>query len=140
MRRRGLLLLAALGMVPVRADTRQELVDLFGRMAGALANAEGDLFLESFDPAWTGLAGLRDQIAALLAVAEVSSSVDLVRHEGDEKRQRVELDWALRVQVRAPGGPVERRRERVRAELVRQGKRWRVARWEAGALFAPPVV
>jgi hypothetical protein len=110
----------------LHADTHADVVDLFASMTAALSADNAAQFMRGFDARMPDRDKLKDQIAAMLDQAEVASSVELLRDEGDDERRTVELDWYLELRSRSPEGPLLRRREVVRCGLQRENKRWRI--------------
>src|SRR5258705_13760652 len=79
------------------ADTRQELIDVFGAMASALSEGNPAVFLRAIDPSMPGYGRFADAVKALAAQNEVSSSIEIAKQEGDAGVQTVELDWLLEI-------------------------------------------
>jgi hypothetical protein len=131
------LLLAVLA-VPLFADARQEVLDLFTQMASALSEGNGVAFLARVDHAMPGYALLEQNVLALTAQNEVLSSVEILKDEGDDRSRTVELDWFLQIRSRETTGPVEQRRQVVKCRIERNKKKWKVMSLEPAGLFAPP--
>lgn len=129
--------LAALA-APLFADTHQELIDLFTKMASALSEGNGLAFLDQVDHAMQDYGKLEKYILALAAQNEVTSSIDLLKEEGDDRTQTAELDWFLQIRSREQTGPLERRREIIKCRLERLKKKWKVMAIEPVSFFAPP--
>jgi hypothetical protein len=91
------------------ADDRTEILEVIEPLPAALAESRGDDFMTAFADDMPGRADLRSQIAALIAFAEVTSSIDLLRVESG----RAEVDWYMEIRARATGSVVERRRGKV---------------------------
>ena len=125
---------------PLVADTRQEILDLLTDLASALGEGNGLAFLGHIDHAMPGYQKLEQNILALTEQNEVSAAIDIVKQEGDDHAQNVELDWLLQIRAREDNGPIERRRETVKSRLERQKKKWKVVSIEPITLFAPPAV
>jgi hypothetical protein len=136
MTRRALLLVPFAARL--RADSAQEVWDLFASMASALSEANAIVFMGAFDPAMPGCEALRADVVALLREAEVQSSIGLVEEEGDDRSRVVELDWLLHIVDRQDGAVAERRQERVKCRVEKSGKKWRIASFEPLQFFAPP--
>jgi hypothetical protein len=136
MTRRALLLLPLVARL--RADSAQQVWDLFASMASALSEANAIVFLNAFDPAMPGYEALRASVTALLREAEVQSSIDLVAEEGDDSSRTVELDWLLHIVDRQDGAVAERRQERVKCRVEKSGRKWRIASLAPLQFFAPP--
>ena len=120
------------------ADSAQQVWDLFTSMAWALTADNAIAFLSAFDPGMPGFEALRVNVTALLRMAEVHSSIDLVEESGDDRSRVVELDWLVHILNRQDGAVAERREEHVKCRVEKAGKKWRVASLEPLEFFAPP--
>jgi hypothetical protein len=131
--------LAVLGAlaVPLVADTRQQVIDLFTAMAAALSEGNGLAFLEHVDHATPGYQKLEADILALVEQSEVLSSIEVLRDDGDDRARTVLLDWFLQLRSREQTGPLTRRREVVKCRLERVKKKWKVVAIEPPNFFAP---
>jgi hypothetical protein len=116
-----------LGCVALIADTHDDVVDLFASMAAALSEINVPQFMEAFDKDMPDYEKLKNAVTALVNQAEVSSSVEPVKDEGDDTKRTVELDWYLEIRSLLPDGPVVHRREVIQCELRKEKKRWRIA-------------
>jgi hypothetical protein len=108
----GLLLAAA-----SRADQRTEVLEIIEPLAAALSESTSDNFMRIFAADMPDRRRLHDHVAALIAFAEVTSSIELIRL----KDERAELDWYMQIRARATNSVVERRRGTVKI-LVRNKK------------------
>ena len=108
------------------ADSNADIVDLFASMAAALSEINVPQFMEAFDKEMPDYEKLKSSVTALVNQAEVSSSVEPLKNEGDELKRFVELDWYLEIRSLLPDGPIVRRREIVRCELRKEKKRWKI--------------
>jgi len=135
-RRAFLMALAA----PLLADTRQEILDLITELASALSEGNGLAFLDHIDRAMPDYQKLEQSILALTEQNEVSAAIDILKQEGDDRTQTVELDWLMQIRSREDSGPIERRRETVKCRAERKKKNWKIVSLEPIALFAPPAV
>jgi hypothetical protein len=127
------LLRAALALVPtlgllvcLHADAREDIVDLFASMAAALSEINVPQFMDAFDKDMPDYDQLKSAVTALVNQAEVSSSVEPLKDEGDDTRRTVELDWYLEIRSLLPDGPVVHRREVIQCELRKEKKRWKI--------------
>jgi hypothetical protein len=130
-------LLAASLAGGLRADTHADVVDVFASMAAALSDPNVPEFMKNFDKDMPGYDTLKIQIRALLTNADVSSSVEPVKDEGDESKRTVDLDWYLQIRSQYPTGPIVTRREVIHCELRKQGKHWKIVSLEPMEFFAP---
>ena len=123
---RNLALIAVSATMAGMADTHADVVDLFASMASALSNDNASGFLNGFDKNMPDYGKLRTFVDGLIAQAEISSSIEPVKDEGDETKRSVDLDWTLQIRSRETAGPLVERRQTVHADLVKQKKRWRI--------------
>ena len=109
------------------ASAQSEIMDLFGSMAAALADDNADGFIRGFDRNMPGYERLASQIAALIAEAEITSSIQDVKDEGGDAKHSIDLDWILELKSRVgEAGPTLRRQATVHCELVKDKKHWRI--------------
>src|ERR1700730_17426151 len=101
----------------LHADTHDDIVDLFASMAAALSEINVPQFMDAFDKDMPDYDKLKSGVTALVNQAEVSSSVEPLKDEGDDTRRTVELDWYLEIRSLLPAGPIVRRREIIHCEL-----------------------
>jgi hypothetical protein len=123
--------LAVLAALLVRAQDRNTYLNVLGGIAAALAAAEPTEFMRYIDQSAPDRERLRTLVAALLAQAEVTSSIDIIQIENGAAR----VDWYLEVRARAAGAPVERRRRELTVKL---NARARVVELRPVEFFAPP--
>ncbi len=109
-------------------------------MAAALSGGSPAAFLAPVDPEMPGYAQLRANVYALLDQADVASSIRLLEDEGDEQKREVALDWVLEIRSKQASGPLERRRQNVKARLERRRGEWKLVSLEPISLFAAPAV
>ena len=114
MLRRALLLI---GVTLALADTRQELIDLFGVMASALSEDNPAVFLRAIDPSMPGYPGLAAAVKALAAQNALGSSIEIGKQEGDGRVQNVELDWLLEITGKDESHLFVRRQATVKCRL-----------------------
>ena len=133
MRRRTFLLASATAVL--LADTRQELVDLFGSMAGALSEGNASVFLRAIDPSLPDYGKFAANVTALISQNELGSSIEITTQEGDDNTQTVELDWLLEIK-----GPLQtiRRETVVKCKVERRKKQWKVVSIDPPDFFSPP--
>jgi hypothetical protein len=115
-----------LGCVALIADTHDDVVDLFASMAAALSEINVPQFMDAFDKDMPDYEKLKNAVTALVNQAEVSSSVEPVKDEGDDTKRTVELDWYLEIRSLLPDGPLVHRREVILCELRKEKKRWKI--------------
>ena len=137
MLRRALLLSA---VTLAFADTRDELIRVFGAMAAALSEDNPAVFLRAIDPSMPGYPRFAESVKALAAQNAVSSSIEIASQEGDDRAQNVELDWLLEVTGKDQNHVFVRREATVKCRLERRGGKWRIVSIEPASFFAPPRV
>ena len=125
MRRRAALL--ALSSALLYGDERTDALDALAPFASALSNADAGALLASTPK---DAPELRTNLKALIASAEVTSSVEVVEATKDS----AELDWYLEIRNRNTQTVVERRRGTVRI----RHKRRKLLAIEPASFFAPP--
>jgi hypothetical protein len=113
-------------------------VDLFASMAAALAEINVAQFMDAFDKDMTGYDKLKTEVTGLVRQADLSSSVEPLKDEGNDSKRTVELDWILEIRSLVPDGPLVRRRQIIRCELRKDKKRWKIVSLTPIEFFAPP--
>lgn len=121
----------------IQADTHDDVVDLFASMAAALSEINVPQFMDAFDKEMPDYNKLKIGVTALVNQAEVSSSVEPLKDEGDETIRTVELDWFLEIRSLLPDGPIVNRREVVQCELRREKKHWKIVALKPLEFFGP---
>jgi hypothetical protein len=120
------------------ADTRAEIVDLFGAMAGALSEADPETFLRAIDPSLPDYGRFVAGVRALALQNDLSSSIEIVKQEGSDAVQVVELDWLLEIRGEDQSHIFQRRQAIVKCRLERKGRKWRIVSLDPQTFFAPP--
>jgi hypothetical protein len=120
------------------ADTRTEMVDLFGAMAGALSEADPETFLRAIDPSLPDYGRFAASVRALALQDDLSSSLEIVKQEGSDAVQVVELDWLLEIRGKDQSHIFQRRQSTVKCRLERKGRKWRIVSLDPQSFFAPP--
>ena len=114
---------------PPPQDAPKDVLAFIRTATEALANQDADDFLSHFDPKMPGYAKLSDDVQALLARSEVSSTIEIVSDRGDNQKQTLELDWLLEIDQNAPS------RRIVKCALEKQGKKWKFVSFDPLGLF-----
>ena len=120
------------------ADTRQDLIDLFGRMAAALSEGDPETFLRAMDPSMPDYPRFAANLRALALQNDLSCSIEIDRQEGDDSIQLVELDWLLEIRGKDQTHRFLRRLSMVKCRLERRSRKWLVVSLDPAAFFAPP--
>jgi hypothetical protein len=110
-------------------DAPRDVLDFIRTTTEALANQDAQDFLSHFDPKMPGYAKFSDDVQALLARSEVSSTIEIVSDRGDNQKQTLELDWLLQIDENAPS------RRIVKCALEKQGKKWKFVSFDPVNLF-----
>jgi hypothetical protein len=125
-----------LACVALFADAHDDIVDLFASMGAALSEINVPQFMDAFDKDMPDYDKLKGAVTALVNQAEVSSSVEPLKDEGDDARRTVDLDWYLEIRSLLPAGPIVHRREVVHCELRKEKKRWKIVALKPIEFFA----
>ena len=128
----GFLLAASLTAVGQNRPPAQ--MEVFRLASEALANQDADAFLDQFDPKMPQYEKLRDEIRDLFGLAqEIGSTIDVITDEGDEQKRTLELDWLLKIDNAEP------RRQIVKCQVEKQGKKWKITALDPVEFFRAPV-
>src|SRR5580704_3066928 len=119
------------------ADAPREIIDVFGAMAAALTDNNLPEFMGAFDKDMPGYGKLKTDVTALMTQANISSSIEPIKDEGDDTTHKVDLDWFLQVRSLIAAGPIVNRREVIHCELRKQGKHWKIVSLQPMEFFAP---
>lgn len=112
------------------------MLDLLERLAAALSEADAPAFLRLLDPAVK--ARIAANVTALVTQNEVSSSIEILKNDGDDTRRTVEVDWFLEIRAREQTGGLIRRRTPVKCTVERRKKSWIVTSFDPAAFLQPP--
>lgn len=137
MRTAVVFLAAVFSMLPAYADAHDEVMNLFGSVAAALTDVNPARFMSAFDKDMPDYDKLKDAVTALANQAEITSSIEPVKEEGDDSKRTVDLDWYLQVRSLYPNGPIVTRRQIIHCELRKEQKRWKIVSLKPVEFFAP---
>lgn len=101
--------LASLLAGGLRADDRADALEAIAPLASALSNSDAGYLDDRSLRDLPNRGELRDSITALIAQAEVTSSVEIARVDSGS----ADLDWYMEIRSRATRMIVERRRREV---------------------------
>ena len=119
------------------ADAGREVLELVADAAGSLSAGDAAGFLRAFDRNMPGYAKLRENVAGLVALGEVQSSIDPLEDAGDERKRMVQFQWTLRI-LRGQAATASVRREQVvKCTVEKVSGKWRVTELEPVDFFAP---
>jgi hypothetical protein len=115
---------ALLLMMLALEDPPKDVVDFFRSAAVELSeahdNGSGRAFLDDFDKSMPGYAALSDQIEAMVAGGEVSTTIDFVNTEGNDQKRTLDLDWLLQCEGQRP------KRQVVKCTIEKRGRKWKI--------------
>ncbi|HUS07142.1 MAG TPA: hypothetical protein VMZ52_12625 [Bryobacteraceae bacterium] len=131
MRRRAFLA-APLLVWPGLAGPADDVLQRVGKLASALSGGDPAAFLAQIHQSSPDFSSLRSNVYALLAQAEVSSSVEPAGSEGEAEK----FDWSMELRGREIGALLERRRQTVTIKFAK-GK---ILSLGPVSFFAPPKV
>src|SRR5882757_4786179 len=95
-----------LGWAAAGAAIAQDgILEVFEPLASALSTGDVEGFLKPFDRQMPGLSKLRENVSALVARFDVTSSIELIRSDSGT----VDLDWYLELRSKEGAGVAERR-------------------------------
>jgi hypothetical protein len=122
--------LLAASLTAVGQNRPPEQMEVFRAVTEALANQDTDAFLDQFDPKMPQYEKLRAEIQDLFGVAqEIGSTIDVITDEGSEEKRTLELDWLLKIDNAEP------RRQIVKCQVEKQGKKWKITALEPVEFF-----
>lgn len=108
---RRCLLLSWLVARTAAAEDGSGVLEIFEPLASALSTGDVEGFLKPFDRRMPNFAKLRENVSALMARFEITSSIELSRADST----KVELDWYLELRGKEAAGVAERRRQIITA-------------------------
>jgi hypothetical protein len=125
------LLSVLLPVLGISAEERGDALESVAPLAAALSDGNATAFVQHLPQDAPNFAQLRDNARALIAQAEVTSSIEVLK-----QGEITQLDWYMEIKSRATGTIIEGRRGIVR--IKHQGRRLRSI--EPAEFFAPPKV
>jgi hypothetical protein len=120
------------------ADAKQQVFDLFTKIAAELSADNPMVFLESVDHDMPHFQDFQKDLMALTDQADVANSLEVVSDEGDDTHRAEEYDWFMQIVGKSESRPVEQRRAVVKFRLERRGKKWKIVAIDPLDFFAPP--
>jgi hypothetical protein len=125
----AVLLLAVLAF----EDPPKDVIDFFRSVAATLADADRDAsetkiakprhateFLDHFDKSMPGYAEFSDQVEAMVGAGEVSTNIDFINTDGNDRKRMLDLDWALQCEGQRP------KRAVIQCTIEKHGKKWKI--------------
>jgi hypothetical protein len=112
-------------------DPPKDVIDFFRSVATTLADSDRAVneerkprsaseFLEHFDKAMPGYAEFSGQIEAMVGAGEVSTTIDFINTQGDDKKRTLDLDWLLLCEGEGP------KRAVIKCTIEKRGKKWKI--------------
>jgi len=98
------------------AIAQDNILEVFEPLASALSTGDVEGFLKPFDRQMPGLGRLRENVSALMARFDITSSIELIRSDSGT----VELDWYLELRGKEGAGVAERRRQTITATIEKK--------------------
>jgi hypothetical protein len=98
------------------AIAEDNILEVFEPLASALSTGDVEGFLKPFDRQMPGLGRLRENVSALMARFDITSSIELIRSDSGT----VELDWYLELRGKEGAGVAERRRQTITAAVAKK--------------------
>ena len=108
------------------ADPKQQVFDLFTKIAAELSADNPMVFLEAVDHDMPNFQEFETDLMALTSQADVANSLEVLSDEGDDTHRDEELDWFMQIVGKSESRPVEQRRAVVKFRLERRGKKWKI--------------
>ena len=130
--RRGFMTLFA---APLLVETTAPVFEVLAALASSLSEGNSTGFLKHLDHHISAYPSIEANVGALTSQCEIVCSIDVVTEKLEGEMDTLELDWFLQLRSKAEDGPLERRRELVKAVLRKQGKHWKVISLEPAAIL-----
>ena len=114
-------------------DPPKDVIDFFRSVAANLADADRDAgdaklvrprrateFLAHFDKSMPGYAEFADQIETMVGAGEVSTNIDFINTDGNDRKRTLDLDWLLQCEGQRP------KRAVIQCTIEKKGKKWKI--------------
>ena len=112
------------------AEPPAAIVTLFREAAEELTEQNARGFLDRFDRTISGYAQLKGDVEGLLIRGPLVSTLEFVSDEGNDQRRELQIDWLWRLEGGAPHRAI------VKCRVERQGRAWKITRFEPVGLFS----
>jgi 1-aminocyclopropane-1-carboxylate deaminase/D-cysteine desulfhydrase-like pyridoxal-dependent ACC family enzyme len=109
-------LLISLLAATASGENAADILQVFEPLATALSSGDAEAFLRPIDRRMPGYGQLRENIYALVAQFDVTSSIEFNRVQDGQ----VELDWELALRAKAETGVSGTRRQTVTARIEKK--------------------
>jgi hypothetical protein len=110
------LLLAWLLLRGAGAEERDDILEVFAPLASALSSGDVEGFMKPIDSHMAGYGKLRDNVSALVAQFDVTSSIELIRVD----QGQAELDWYMEIKSKEDAGVRQQRRQVISARVEKK--------------------
>lgn len=120
------------------ADEKAAVADFLGDVAADLSSGNAPGFMKRFDREMPGYGKLEAEVSALVKIADVSSSAQVLEMKTAGDSVLLTVDWFIELKPHGQDLSNERRRELLEVRLKRAGKSWKILTLQPQALFAAP--
>ena len=120
------------------ADEKAAVADFLGDVAADLSSGNAPGFMKRFDREMPGYGKLEAEVSALVKIADVSSSAQVLEMKTADDSVLVTVDWFIELKPHGQDLSNERRRELLEVRLKRAGKSWKIITLQPQTLFAAP--
>jgi len=127
----------ALLALTLRADSAQDGADVIRKAAAALRERNAAALWLLFDAKMPGYANFRKDSGSLVREAEIDSTVDFVKNEGDDRARSMELDWLMQITQTERVISTTARHQKVTCKLERKSDGWKIVSFTPADFFAP---
>lgn len=115
-------------------DPPRDVIDFFRSVASALADADRDYsvpqesnrprhateFLNHFERSMPGYGEFSSQIEDMVGSGEITTSIEFVNTDGNDKKRVLELDWLIQCGGQRP------KRAVIKCTIEKRGKKWKI--------------
>jgi hypothetical protein len=114
-------------------DPPRDVIDFFRSVAAALADADRELnndkgasrprateFLDHFDKSMPGYEAFSEQIEAMVGAGEVSTTIDFINTDGNDRKRTLDLDWLIQCEDQ------KAKRAVIQCTIEKRGKKWKI--------------
>ncbi len=114
-------------------DPPKDVIDFFRSVAATLADADRELannkeatrprateFLDHFDKSMPGYEVFRDQIETMVGTGEVSTTIDFINTDGNDRKRTLDLDWLIQCEDQ------KAKRAVIQCTIEKRGKKWKI--------------
>lgn len=132
----GCILLAAACISYAKAP--ESVSSVIGSLGEELSSGNAPAFLTHFDRAMPGYDRLQADVYALVDQADIASSIEISKDEGDDQHRVVELDWEMEITGKSEAGEARVRHQEIHCRLERRDKGWKIVSFDPVDFFAVP--